>query len=513
MKSANKLFLGMALTWLLAVLLAAPAFAQSEGKTVILSIGEIRDLAAPFTIKSFVPGNRDLVRVQSDGAEKLTVTALKEGNTDIKVTGVNDETLIYKVTIGSSLEAVMSELRKDLENIPGVEAEVGLGKVVLRGVITRPKDWSYLKKTVLPTYGDQVQCKVQFRLQDEMLLKLKQGLEQANFKVVEGNKAKEETGTLNLFASDNNVFINGSVYARGDLDSVRSVVNSCSWLTIRKEGDKVEDDACYAVVNVEVAPVLLEVDVSFVGVSDDETLQIGANLLKSGLGVLSGSASIAGSAIHGQPTSTADYLVSASLGDTIKALGGGGPKRFSSIGHLTLKNDSTDWKIFKDGGTINLPISGGLNGTASLAPIDYGFIIKAKGGLTDPQNAQLDIQVEMSVPVLAGRSQSGPIYDKKETRLESTIACPVGKTLIMGGTKQLTEGITIESETPILGKLPGLQFLFSDRKKDKTARQVLILVSPQMAKAPTSAAPVSDQTADTQEKAAKPISVLKPNLR
>ena len=151
------------------------------------------------------------------------MTALKEGHTDLKVTGDGEETVTFKITVGSSLDAVMNELRKDLENIPGVEAEVGLGKVVLRGIITKPQDWSYLKKTILPSYGDQVQCKVQFHLQEEMLLKLKGDLERAHFKVQEGNNGSSSPDTLDLFSSDNNVFINGYVYAHGDLDTIKTI--------------------------------------------------------------------------------------------------------------------------------------------------------------------------------------------------------------------------------------------------------------------------------------------------
>ena len=514
MNRANKLVRFSAAMLLLAAVL--PARAQTENRNIIISVGEIRDLNVPFTIKAFEPGNRDIIRAQSDGAQKVTVTALKEGNTDLKVIGTGDETATFKITIGSSLDAVRAELSKDLENIPGVEVDVGLGKVVLRGTITKPKDWSYLKKTVLPTYGDQVQCKVQFRLQDEMLLKLKNDLQKNRFKVQEGNDSAPPAGTLNLFTTDNNVFINGSVFSQGDLQTIKSVVNSCSWLTMRKEGDKLEDDACYAVVSVSVAPVMLELDVTFVGVSDAEAMTLGANLLKSGLAVLTGTAQIAGDLIHGGANKSGSYVVQGNMGDTIKAISGGtgvGPARFSSMGHLTFKNDATDWKVFHDGGTIELPVSGGIGGAVGLQPIDYGLILKAKGGLSDAENAVLDLQVEMSIPVQQGSSSAGAIYNLKRSRMETTVVCPVGKTLVLGGTKQLTEGVNINSETPILGKIPVLQFLFSERSKTKQSRQVLILMSPQISRAAIASNPVSDQTADTQEQAAKPLNITKPGLK
>ena len=244
-------------------------------------------------------------------------------------------------------------------------------------------------------------------------------------------------------------------------------------------------------------------------------MTVGANLLKNGLAVISGTAQIAGDVVHGA-TKTGNYVVQGNIGDTIKAISGGtgvGPARFSSMGHLTFKNDATDWKIFHDGGTIELPISGGVSGTSSLQQIDYGLILKAKGGLSDADNAALDLQVEMSIPVQQGSSPAGAIYNLKRSRMESTVVCPVGKTLVMGGTKQLTEGVNIDSETPFLGKLPVLQYLFSERSKAKSTRQILILISPQISRPATASEATSNQTADTVEKADKPLKITKPNLK
>lgn len=493
---------------------AMTSFGQGDSKSITVSVGDIHDVTVSFDIKSFEPGNREIVRAETSGPQKLTVTALREGRTDLKVIGDGDQTAIFKITVGSSLDAIIKEVRKDLDaaNILGVEAEVGLGKVVLRGVVTKPEDWTYLKKTILPNYRDQVLCMVQFHLQDELLLKLKGLLEQSHFKVQEGDTPSNEPGTLALSSMENTVLISGTVYAHGDLDTIKTIINSFPWLTIRHEGDKLMDDVCYAVVSVSVVPVMLEVDVSFVGVSDAEATTLGANLLQNGLATLGVLPSIAGDMIHGKPQSSASYFVNANIGDTIQAISGGagiGPARFSSVGHLTFKNDAADWKTFKDGGTVELPVSGGISGSVGIQPIEYGLIFKAKGGLSDAQNASMDLQLEMSVPVVQGQSIAGPIYNLKQSKLESTIVCPVGKTLVMGGTKQLTEGMNINSETPFLGQVPLLQYLFSNRTKTSTDRQVLILVSPQISRIPTSAAPLSDQTADIPEKAAQPISINK----
>ena len=160
-------------------------------------------------------------------------------------------------------------------------------------------------------------------------------------------------------------------------------------------------------------------------------------------------------------------------------------------------------EILSRWGTITLPIMG-ANGGVGTQPIDYGLILKAKGGLADSENAALELEVELSVPIIQGQSPAGPIYDLKRSRISSTVQCPVGKTLILGGSKQLTEGVSV-SGTPILSKIPLLSFLFGEKTQSKDQRSVLILISPQIARAPTAAPPAVDQTSGTLEDANKPL--------
>lgn len=125
----------------------------------------------------------------------------------------------------------------------------------------------------------------------------------------------------------------------------------------------------------------------------------------------------------------------------------------------------------------------------------------------------MDLQVEMSVPVGRGQTQAGPIFDLQRSRVDSTVVCPVGKTLILGGTRQLTESINVNSETPILGRIPLLQFFFSERGKMRRDRQVLVLVSPQLARAPEDSRPAVEQTQDTLKKSEEPLSILRNRRR
>jgi len=92
------------------------------------------------------------------------------------------------------------------------------------------------------------------------------------------------------------------------------------------------------------------------------------------------------------------------------------------------------------------------------------------------------------------------------------VLCPVGKTFIMAGTKELFEGISNEG-VPILRKIPLLSFFFSEKNSKLENRKLLIMISPQIARAPERAAPAVEQTLPVLQEVEKPLTNLKPQSR
>ena len=481
---------------------------QKEARTVLLSVNEIKEETVPFAVKSYRAADPNIAKVEMLGDQKLRISGGKIGSTDLQVVGDGDATVLIKVVVRPDIQAVLDAVRKDLDNLPEVEADVSLGKVVLRGKITKPAHWKYLQKIVLPGYGDQVQCKVSFEVVAELLIQLKSDLEKAGFKVAEGNTAADnKPGSLSLSASGNNLYIGGSVYTRREQELIASVISSQHWLETKKPGEtKADADKdCYAIINVEVVPTMLELDVAFVGVTDVESDQIGGNIAKAGLMFVQAAANVGANYVRGSgttPVGGASYLVGTDMNGTMKFFAGSGPGRFKSLGHLAFKNEATEWKTFQSGGTLNVPVVGNIGG--SLQTIEYGLILKAKGGLMDANSAALDIDLTLSTPIPAGNG----VYDVKKNQVNSSVLCPVGKTFIMAGTKELFEGISNEG-VPILRKIPLLSFFFSEKNSKLENRKLLIMISPQIARAPERAAPAVEQTLPALQEVEKPLTNLK----
>jgi type II secretory pathway component GspD/PulD (secretin) len=96
----------------------------------------------------------------------------------------------------------------------------------------------------------------------------------------------------------------------------------------------------------------------------------------------------------------------------------------------------------------------------------------------------------------------GNDYDLKRNRIETTVNCPLGQTIVLGGMKSLIEQSSTEG-VPFLRSVPAISWFFSEKNNVKQDSKVLILLSPQIAGAPRESAPVSLQTAPALEESNK----------
>ena len=115
----------------------------------------------------------------------------------------------------------------------------------------------------------------------------------------------------------------------------------------------------------------------------------------------------------------------------------------------------------------------------------------------DSKNTALDVNLELSYPVPIGAD-----YDLKRNHIETTVNCPIGHTLVLGGMKNLVEQ-TSEEGVPFLRSIPVVSWLFSEKNNRKEDSKILIMLSPQIAGATKAAPPVSLETAPAEEEVKK----------
>jgi type II secretory pathway component GspD/PulD (secretin) len=184
------------------------------------------------------------------------------------------------------------------------------------------------------------------------------------------------------------------------------------------------------------------------------------------------------------------YSINSGLQGALKFFASSGPGRIRTAGHMTFKNDAPDWRMYHSGGTLKVRVAS--ENATSLEDVDYGLIMKIRGGLLDSKTTGLDVNLELSYPVPIGTD-----YDLKRNHIETTVNCPVGQTLVLGGMKNLVEQ-TSEEGVPFLRSIPAISWFFSEKNNRTEDNKILIMLSPQIAGATREAAPVSLETAPAE---------------
>lgn len=481
--------------------IATPLLA-AESEPVSVTVGKMEVITAPFGVDGFRVADKSVAKVESIGGQQLRVMGLRAGTTDLQVQGQAGLSALYTITVMENIKAVFSALSRDLDTVPEVELTINMGRVLIKGEVSNLDHWKYLNK-VVDMYGGEVVNLAAFHPAPEVMLALKSALEKGGFTVNDGSEDAEATpGVISLKYSGNSIFIRGSVYGQPDLNRIAQIIKAQDWLMLTTDDDQDEDAKLKvkAILDVAIVPTLIELDAAFVGVTDEEERQTGVNLAKAGLLAIDTTATMfSGLVGDSKPASgpssgfEGSYYINSGLQGSLNFFAGSGPGRFNTVGHMTFKNDSPEWRTYHSGGTLKVRVPG--RDTAELEDIDYGLIMRCRGGLSDPKTANLDLELELSYPVPVGFD-----YDLKLNKINTTVTCPLGQTLVMGGMKSLIEQTSTDG-VPFLRSVPVVSWFFSERNERKEDSKVLIMMSPQLAGAPKQAAPVSLQTQSTPEEA------------
>ncbi len=481
--------------WLMAL---CPAQAV-EAERVTITVGAMRIVDLPFEISGFRITDPSVVQGEAVGRQ-LRLMGLKQGASDIQVTGPGNAFVLYSVSVVENVQETLAAMRRDLDSVPELDLSASRNLVVIRGEVSNLDNWELLHK-VLPAYEGQYMNLATFRPAPEVMMALSDALEKSGVRVTMEDSSPP-VGTILLRYSGNAIFVSGKVYSERDIERVKSGIAAQDWLAI--SGTEDAANRLQAVLNLQVEPVMIEVDVVYVGLSETQNEQIGVNLANQGLiAVDTASAAFAGTIGRGRSSGfTGGYTVSSGLQGVLDFMASHGASRFRNAGHLTFRsNDTPTWREFHSGGTLKVRLSGESGGTARLEDIDYGLIMRIKGGLVDANSVEMEVQLEMSAPEL----MSSGDYDLKRNRVNTSVVCELDKTMVMGGMKGLVQSTAGPSGVPFLRSVPVVQWFFSESEDRLTDMQVLILLSPRLAGQTTVTLPVSSETADTETRALEPM--------
>ena len=478
----------IAIAALLTLVLGAMA---AESENVVVPLKGILILTPGFRATDISITDKNVISAEMFANDQIRVTGLAVGKSDLHVTA-GTVAKLYTVTVTDNVREVFNSLRRDLDSVPEVEISINGNKVVLKGEVSSIGGWETLLK-VLPAYGANVVNLTVFRPAPEIMLSLKKLFEKAGFKVVQ-DITDFSPGTLSLQNERDTLILRGSVYCDEDLTTISQLISTQDWLSI---DGKDKSKPVKFINKVVIKPTLLDVGAVFVGVKQADTSAIGANLLKNGINIAQG---FNFSTIFEGATNQS-YNLGADLSTILNLMAESGCKRFHRAGHLSfMSNDSKEYKVLHEGGTLKVRVYGGAGGTGTLNDVPYGFIMRVRGGLVGNDQVKLDIQIEVSTPAL----QENNDYDLKQTKVSTTIVAKLGETVALGGMKDMIEESSGPSGIPFLRKVPVLNWICSESTDSFNDNQVLLLVYPQVAgRTPPLKMPPTAETANTLEESGK----------
>lgn len=456
-------------------------------------------ITAPFAVKSFAPSNKDVAKIEALGGTSLRVTALKRGRCDLDVSGDNGLTQKYEITVVGDLASVLETLTMDLDTVPEVRAEIRGNFIRLDGEVSSIQKWEYLTK-VIANYGNSIKNFAKFCPGPEILLRLKDTLEQAEFKVqfkrFEGDYHKwpYRTVALDLNKKTRVLCVQARLLNEQQRVSILSILKGEPWLAVnldedwKKPVDLPADKAPYAIntlLGLFIDKPVIRLSVAYMAIGESDMQNIGNPNATQGNGVLGleGAFGVLREFIHGTTGNARGQSIGATLDVTSRFLKQNGISRVSDTGYTLLESWDPEGAKFKSGGTRYVK-TGGANGAGStfvgnsdMKEIPYGFTINAKGGLLDETTMSCDFDFSISTIVYVEGEDS---YDRKEDTSRQKISLPIGRTTLIGGFKDMVDKNTPPSGLPVLRSTPILNWFVADSGKSVTDRRLVMMVCPEL---------------------------------
>lgn len=504
---------------IIATLMAACAavLAAVADEEITMVEKEITSITVPFGIRGYTPSNKDVVRIEKTSENALRITALASGRCDLEVRGDMDMTQKFQIQVGGPLPQTLATLRRELERIPEVHADIVGNSIRIDGEVKSIKKWNYLMK-VLKGYPNTRNF-AEFTPGDELLVKMKENLQQCGFSVTftphagEPKAWKANCVSLSYNKVNRTMNVQAKVYTPEQQTQIAECIRrEKNWIAVDKETKESKtafDDEYQVRLNMQVivAKPIVRLSVAYLAIGEQEARKIGNSLANTGDGALqlTGVFDILRDLVHGNNTrNTAS--IGASLGITTRFLAQNGISRMSDTGYTLIESWSKDGAKFKSGGTRFVKVYG--RDVADLKEIEYGFTINAKGGMVNEGTMDLDFDFGISTII----PMDDETYDRKEDLSKQKISCPIGRTTLVSGFMDMVDKRTPPSGIPFLRSTPMLNWFLADSGKEVSDRRLVIMICPEIVDSTQDAKPdvnkeinirVQDQAAKDTEQVEK----------
>lgn len=471
-------------------------FAWSDEEIAMVE-KEITTITVPFGIRGYTPSNKEVVRIEKTSDTGLRLTALRSGRCDLEVRGDMDMVQKFQISVGGDLPRTLQNLRRELERIPEVHAEIVGDRIRVDGELKSIKKWNYLMK-VIKGYP-AVKNFVEFTPGDDILARMKESLQQSGFEVVfnkphtgEPRSWKANSVALTYSKINRTMLVQAKVYTPEQKEKIDTCLKGEKrWLVIDvKDKDSFDDESqVKGNLQVFVAKPVIRISVAYMAIGESDLKLIGNTTAiedQNGGFNLSGALDgimqaisiqdrdgLSGGSSYGNRHG-ASASIMGNLGFNTRFFKQNGINHISDTGYTLMESWSKEGAKFKSGGTRFVKVYG--RDVAELKEIPYGFTIDTKGGMIDDSNVDMEFDFGVSTII----PMDDQTYDRKEDLSKQKIVCPLGRTTLIGGFKDLVDKNTPPSGLPFLRSTPILNWFVADSQKEVTDRKLVMMVCPEI---------------------------------
>ena len=454
----------------------------AEMKQLNITLGSLVVEEVPFKIENVSVSNESLVRVEviTENGRQVRISGLKTGITDIDLRG-GGMSQLYKVTVIDDLLLKYNALRRDLDAVPEIDISMNNGRLVLKGELSSIANQE-LKNKVVKAYGGVILDLTTFRPTPEVMIGLHQNFEKAGFKVVR-DANNEEPGIISITQVGEMLTISGSVYGPEDLKKINSILSAQPWLTVNTGNTAEGNNRVQAYVNVQVVPVMLQVDVVHLAVSRKDARAMGLDwsALVNGTTNLTMDLMYAINNRLGGRTENGNDIFkiynNSTISGWLRIFGENNVTRARRAGFLTFRsNDANEFRRLQEGGKLVLSSNAAPGGSSQLQEFEYGLILEVKGGLTGADTVSIELKQSLSYPGEISRNTVDAKLDMRVHATTTSFTSKLGETIAIGGLKEFTQKNTNSASLPYLRNIPVFKWLISQESKDFSDDEVLTLI-------------------------------------
>lgn len=442
-------------------------------ESVSVSTGESRKFEVPFLVEQ-CKSSAACAKITRQEGRSFEIEGVSAGTAVVTVSGpgISKE---FRVTVSSSIMPIYRELSRELGDLPEVGVELADNVLTLRGEITRTGHWEYFRR-VVKRYEARCRNYVTFQPGPALFSELKQLFEASGYKVADSISPKAP-GQLKFQVSNGVLTVSGYLLCENDVASVKRILAAQKWLSPEWNGN-----AMRAETDLQIADTQLDIGIVFVGVTRTQLERLGNSSADGTVlswNLIAWFRALAGDApdeLAGSSDGRGLYShFNTNLKGSLVFFGNNGISDFRDAGHITLTNNGREFASYENGGTLNVKIYS--QDTAELKPIDFGLKIKARGGLVRADEVRLELDLEKSLAPI----KQDEDYFQRSTKTRVEIRCPLNKTAVIAGQRELTYSESGPSGYAFLRHIPVVSWFTSSEEEQGEEMQFLILVYPQIA--------------------------------